>query len=130
MQEQYKETEHIKLRNERTLEGALDAIITTSHDNKIIFFNHAAEELWGHDRQEIMNHDVGILFSHKIIEEDEFLAAYAGPGDSKITGIRKKIKIVTKKKEEKKVLILLSRTQVENDITYTAFIQPGEGKML
>ena len=108
MQQQYKEIEHIKMRNERTLEGALDAIITTSHDNKIIFFNHAAEELWGYNRQEIMNHDVGILFSHKIIEEDEFLAGYAGPGDNKIIGIRKEIKILTKQKEEKPVLILLS----------------------
>ncbi|MBP1667780.1 MAG: bdlA 6 [Bacteroidetes bacterium] len=130
MQEQYKETEHIKLRNERTLEGALDAIITTSHDNKIIFFNHTAEELWGHNRQEILHHDVGILFSHKLIEEDEFLATFAGPGDNKIIGIRKEIKILTKKKEVKKVRIVLSRTQVENDITYTAFIQPVEVKML
>jgi PAS domain S-box-containing protein len=123
IQQQYKETEHIKLRNERTLEGAMDSIITTSHDNKIIFFNHAAEELWGYDRQEIMNHDIGVLFSHKIIEEDEFLAGYVGPGDNKLIGIRKEIKILTKKKEEKTVLILLSRAQVENDVTYTAFIQ-------
>jgi PAS domain S-box-containing protein len=123
VQQQFKETEHIKLRNEKMMEGALDAIITTSHDNKIIFFNHAAEELWGNDRQEIMYHDVGNLFSHKIIEEDEFLARYAGPGDNKIIGVRKEIRILTKRKEEKKVIILLSRAQVENDITYTAFIQ-------
>jgi PAS domain S-box-containing protein len=123
IQQQYKETEHIKLRNERTLEGAMDAILITSHDNKIIFFNHAAEELWGYNRQEILHHDVGVLFSHKIIENDEFLAGYAGPGDNKIIGVRKEIKILTKKKEEKTVLILLSRAQVENDVTYTAFIQ-------
>jgi PAS domain S-box-containing protein len=123
IQQQYKETEHIKLRNERTLEGAMDAIITTSHNNKIIFFNHAAEELFGYNRQEIMHHDVGILFSHKIVEEDEFLALYTGPGDNKIIGVRKEIKILTKKKEEKTVLILLSRALVENDVTYTAFIQ-------
>ena len=39
MKEQFTEIENIKIRNERTLEGALDAIITTSRDNKIIFFN-------------------------------------------------------------------------------------------
>ena len=123
MQQQYKEIERIKIRNERTLEGALDAIITTGHDNKIIFFNHAAEELWGYKRQEIINHDIGILFSHKIIEEDEFLIAYTGPGDSKIIGVRKEINILTKQKEEKHVRALLSRAQVDNEVTYTAFIQ-------
>ncbi|MBN2273386.1 MAG: PAS domain S-box protein [Bacteroidales bacterium] len=123
MQQQYKEIEHIKIRNERTLEGALDAIITTAHDNKIIFFNHAAEELWGYKREETINHDVGILFSHKTIEEDDFLLKYTGPGDKKIIGVRKEIKIMTKQKEEKPVLILLSRAQVENEVTYTAFIQ-------
>ncbi len=123
MQQQFKEIEHIKIRNERTLEGALDAIITTGHDNKIIFFNHAAEEIWGYKRQEVINHDIGVLFSHKNIEEDEFLARYAGPGDNKILGIRKEIKVHTKQKEEKHVLILLSRAQVDNEITYTAFIQ-------
>jgi PAS domain S-box-containing protein len=123
MQQQFKEIEHIKLRNERTLEGALDAIITTGHDNKIIFFNHAAEDLLGYKRQEVINHDVGILFSHKIIEDDEFLVKYTGPGDNKMIGIRKEIKILTKQKEEKPVLILLSRAKVETEITYTAFIQ-------
>ncbi len=123
IQQQFKEIEHIKIRNERTLEGALDAIITTGHDNKIIFFNHAAEELWGYKRQEVLQHDVGILFSHEIIEHDEFLANYTDPGDDKVIGVRKEIKILTKKKEEKPVLILLSRAQVENEITYTAFIQ-------
>jgi PAS domain S-box-containing protein len=123
VQQQFKEIEHIKIRNERTLEGALDAIITTGHDNKIIFFNHAAEELWGYSRDEVIHRDVGILFSHEIIEEDEFLAFYTGPGDDKIIGIRKEIKIMTKHKEEKPVLILLSRAQIENEVTYTAFIQ-------
>jgi PAS domain S-box-containing protein len=129
IQNQYKEIEHIKIRNERTLEGTLDSIITTSRNNKVIFFNHAAEELWGYDKQEVLNHDVGILFSNSIIEDDEFLSHYTDPGDDKVIGIRKEIKIVTKQKEEKSVFILLSRAQVDNDITYTAFIQDIEDKM-
>ncbi len=123
MQNQYKEIEKIKIRNERTLEGALDAIITTGSDNKIIFFNHAAEELWGYNKQEILYQDVGLLFPLHLIESDEFISRYTGPGDQKIIGVRKEVKILTRNKEEKPVLILLSRAQVENEITYTAFIQ-------
>ena len=123
MQNQYKEIERIKIRNERTLEGALDAIITTSNDNKIIFFNNAAEEMWGYPKNEVLGMDIGILFSNEQIESDEFLTAYTGPGDNKVIGVRKEIKISTKSGEEKPVLILLSKAQVDTENTYTAFIQ-------
>lgn len=126
MQEQFKEIERIKIRNERTLEGALDAIITTSHDNKIIFFNHAAELLVGYNKQEVLGKDIGILFSNKSVEEDDFLAKYTGPGDHKIIGKRKEVRIKTKDGDEIPVLVLLSKAQVEKENTYTAFIQTIE----
>ena len=126
MQEQFREIERIKIRNERTLEGALDAIITTSHDNKIIFFNHAAELLVGYSKEEVLGKDIGILFANKTIEEDEFLSKYAGPGDNKIIGKRKEVRIKTKGGDEIPVLILLSKAQVERENTYTAFIQTIE----
>ena len=40
--EQFKEVEAIKIRTEKTLEGALDAIITMDKNGKIDFFNEAA----------------------------------------------------------------------------------------
>ncbi|MBN2612872.1 MAG: PAS domain S-box protein [Bacteroidales bacterium] len=126
MQNQYKEIEKIKLRNERTLEGALDAIFTIGNDNKIIFFNKAAEELWGYSKEEVTGHDVAILFSAAIIEEDDFLMKMVEPGSNKIVGVRKEIKIFSKSGEEKSVLVLLSNAQVEKENTYTAFIQNVE----
>ncbi len=126
MQHQFKEIEKIKLRNERTLEGALDAIITFSHDNKIIFFNKAAEDLWGYNKEEVLNSDIGILFNVSLIEADDFLAKLTEPGNNKIVGVRKEIKIASKSGEEKTVLILLSNAQVEKENTYTAFIQNVE----
>ncbi|NJK87176.1 MAG: hypothetical protein HC906_15555 [Bacteroidales bacterium] len=67
--------------------------------------------------------DIGILFNNKLIEEDDFLIKLTAPGDEKIIGVRKEIKIFTKNKEEKPVLILLSKAQVDQENTYTAFIQ-------
>ncbi len=124
--QQYKDIEKIKVRNERTLEGALDAIIITSQDNKIIFFNHAAEELLGYKKEEVLTQDIGILFSNKVVDSNDFVAKYIGPGDLKIIGERKEVKIKPKNGEEKPVLVLLSKAQVEDEITYTAFIQTIE----
>lgn len=126
MIEQYKEIERIKIRNERTLEGALDAIITTSNSNKILFYNKAAEILLGYTKDEVMGNDVSILFPDSEIKDDEFVSKYVAIGDNKIVGIRKEVKIKTKSGEEIPVLFLLSKAQVEQEITYTAFIQTIE----
>jgi hypothetical protein len=43
-----------------------------------------------------------------------------------MVGVRTEIKMKTKDNQEISVLMLLSRAQVENEITYTAFIQTIE----
>jgi PAS domain S-box-containing protein len=126
MREQFQEIERIKIRNERTLEGALDAVITTSHDNKILFYNQASVNMLGYSKEEVLGKDVGILFKNETVDKDEFLHKYTGPGDDKIVGQRKEINIKTKSGKEIPVLILLSKAQVEKETTYTAFIQPIE----
>lgn len=126
MQDQYIEIERIKIRNERTLEGALDAIVQTSEKNKVIFYNKAAEALLGYTRDEILNQDIKMLFTKESIKENDFVSKYTMPGDKKIVGVRTEIKIKPKKGDELSVLILLSKAQVDNEITYTAFIQTIE----
>ncbi len=125
MQEQFKETESIKIRNERTLEGALDAIIQTTQDNKIIFYNKAAESLLGFSKEETLGQHLSMLFDEKSIEENEFIVKYIGK-DEKIVGVRTEIKMKKKDSEELSVLILLSKAQVDRETTYTAFIQTIE----
>ncbi|MBN2486587.1 MAG: PAS domain S-box protein [Bacteroidales bacterium] len=126
MQEQFKEIERIKIRNERTLEGALDAIVQTSQDNKIIFYNKAAENLLGYSKDEVLGHDVSMFFPQESLAENEFVSNYTKPGDSKIIGVRTEVKIKPKTNGELSVLMLLSKAQVENEITFTAFIQTIE----
>jgi len=123
MKEQFKEIEKIKIRNERTLEGALDAIITINSENKIEFFNKAAEELWGYKKSEVIKKDVRMLFDNDTISNDDFVSKYVGYGDDKIIGERKEITITDKNGDNKQVLVLLSKADVENERTYTAFIQ-------
>ena len=122
MKNQYTAIEKVKDRNEKTLEELPDAVVTIGHDNKIVFFNKAAEKLWGYGRSDVLNQDVGILFSEKTIDVDEFVAAIVGPGDNKIINKRKKTKELTKDKKEREVTILLARARLEDETTYTAFI--------
>ncbi len=123
MKHQFKEIETIKLRNERTLEGALDAIITIDKDSKIDFFNKAAEDLWGLDSMDVLNKNVKLLFSEKNISEDPFINSFVTPGKDKTIGKRQEIQITNKAGEDVSVLFLISEANVDNQHWYTAFIQ-------
>ncbi|MBN2520051.1 MAG: PAS domain S-box protein, partial [Bacteroidales bacterium] len=120
---QYKEMEKVKIRNEKTLEGSLDAIISTNESGKIQFFNKAAEELWGLRKQDVLAKNISILFTPEQIEENEFINKYVKTGSDKIIGIRQEISIINNEGKEIPVLILLSEAEVEGEYTYTAFIQ-------
>jgi PAS domain S-box-containing protein len=126
VKEQFKEMESVKIRNEMMLEGALDAIITTDKEGKLEFFNAAAEKLWGYDREEVLGHNVSMLFSKDSAKTDEFLLAYLSVDAKKIIGERKEVPIKNKYGDEVAVLILLSEAEIGDDHSYTAFIQNVE----
>jgi PAS domain S-box-containing protein len=123
MRKQFEEVEKIKLRNERTLEGALDAIVTINQGGTIEFFNKAAEELWGIDRKDAIGNNIKLLFSPESIEQEEFVQSFVTPGADKTIGVRKEVNITTQSGEEMSVLFLLSQATVDDQQTFTAFIQ-------
>lgn len=123
---QFKETERIKNINERIVEDSPEAIITTSSDNRVVFFNKAAELLWKTDRKDVLQQDITVLFPEKLTDKDALLGSFVRPGDNKITGQRRKSMIIDKSGKEKAVNILLTKARVDNENTYTAFIQPAD----
>jgi PAS domain S-box-containing protein len=123
MRSQFKEIERVKVRTEKTLEGALDAIFTINQDGLIEFFNRAAENLWGYKRTEVLGNEVRILFAKDRKKHDEFVTKLINPGQRKLVGERKEITITDKEGNDKNVLILLSEAKVDKEQTFTAFIQ-------
>ncbi len=120
---QFKEVEKVKIRNEKTLEGFLDAIITTDQDGIVQFFNHAAEELFGANKTDVLGQNIRILFPPDATDKDEFLGAYLDPEKQAITGERREITITKNDGEEINVLMLLTEAKVGRELTLTAFIQ-------
>lgn len=120
---QFKEIEREKIRTEMTLEGFLDAIITTDHDGIVKFYNHAAEELFGMSKEEILGESIRVLFSPDATDMDEFLASYLDPEKPAIIGERREISFTKKDGEEINVLMLLTEAKVGREHTITAFVQ-------
>ena len=126
LQEQFMEVANVKERNEKTLDGMLDAIITTNHKGRIEFFNKAAESLWGYGREEVLGKKVNMLFSAETIEANEFVKAFVTPDMDKTVGSRVEVPIKNKFGEEVPVLFLISEAEVGNEHSFTAFIQNAE----
>ncbi len=119
-----KDIETVKERNEKTLEGALDAIITINHNEEVELFNKAAEELWKIDRKEILGKNVKKILPppHNKAKNGEIIKYLQSP-DNDLIGKRTEVNIVDSKGEEIPVLLTLSGVKVGDKYTYTAFIQ-------
>jgi len=122
VRQQFKEIEKEKIRNERTLEGALDAIMTIDDKGIVKFFNQAAEELWEVKKDSIIGRNVSKLFPNYDFN-DEFINSFIDSTEDKVIGQRREVVLKDSKGNEKSVLFLLSQAKVEEEITYTAFIQ-------
>lgn len=123
VKQQFQEIEKVKIRNEKTLEGAHDAIITINQDGSIDFFNRSAENLWGYARKEVLGKNISMLFRDIAKEDDEFVYTLIHPEQRKIVGTRKEVNILNSQGEDVAVLIILAGAKVQNEYTYTAFIQ-------
>jgi len=121
-EKQIREVEKAKLRNERTLEGAADAIITIDQNGVVKFFNKAAEILWSTERDVVLGRNVKKLFP-KAEYKDEFTKSFLDPKVDKIVGERREITLTDSNGEDIPVIIILSRAILEDEVTYTAFIQ-------
>lgn len=124
---QYQEIEKIKVRNEKTLEGAHDAIVTINQSGDVEFFNRAAETLWGYSRTEVLGKNIKMLFREYTQDEDEFMTNLLHPDKRKFVNVRKETSILAKGGSEKPVVMILAGAKVQNEYTYTAFIQSAEG---
>ena len=120
---QFQEIERVKVRNEKTLEGAHDAIVTINQAGDVEFFNRAAETLWGYSRTEVLGKNIKMLFRNYTQDEDEFMVNLLHPDKRKVVGVRKEEQILAKDGTEKPVIIMLAGAKILNEYSYTAFIQ-------
>jgi len=123
MKDQFREIEMIKEKNEKTLEGFLDAIVSFNHEGTIEFFNKAAEELWEFGKSEVIGRPIRMLFSEADVTGSDFVARMVDPSSPKVVGDRKEVNITNNNDESLSVLILLSEAEVGGKKSYTAFIQ-------
>lgn len=124
MKQQFKETETLKMLNEKTLEGMLDAVVTINKRNTITFFNKAAEDLWNLTREDVLGKPISaILPPTEESGNNMYMGNFFRYGEKEMIGTRTEVFILNSQKEQIPVLITLSEARIGKEYNLTAFIQ-------
>lgn len=106
------------------LERAIDAVVVIDTDNSVIFFNTAAETLWGYSRDEVLGKNVRMLVPVQFqAGHDQFVNANRTTGQDRIVGASRDVKLVRKDGEEVSVSLALSKMQMGKSWAYAAFVR-------
>jgi PAS domain S-box-containing protein len=108
----------------QTLEQALDAVVTIDQDNKVTFFNAAAERLWGYPRAEVLGQNVKMLVPQEIQgRHDGLVNANRETGQDRIVGTSREVEIYRKDGSVVWGNLSLSKVRLDGRILYTAFVK-------
>lgn len=125
-----KETQIKKLEAElcskqEVLEQALDGIVTIDGKSKeIIFFNAAAEKLWGYTREEVIGKNIKFIVPKAIqANHDSYVDANLHTRQDKIVGTSRDIEVERKDGSTFWANLSLTRVEVNGDTMYTAFVK-------
>lgn len=108
-----------------TLDQALDAVVEIDDQNRVIFYNPAAEALWGYTREEVIGNNVSMLvpMRHRA-GHDDMVNRNRITGVNRIVGSSREVELERKDGETRWASLSLSKIPRENGtITYTAFMR-------
>ncbi|MDP0927262.1 methyl-accepting chemotaxis protein [Paracoccus onubensis] len=109
---------------EAALANAIDAVVIIDRRNDVIFFNRAAELLWGYSAREVLGKNVRMLVpKHFQAGHDEYVDSNRRTGNDKIVGSSRDLKLVRRDGSEVTVSLALSKMPVGGSWAYAAFIR-------
>jgi len=115
----------IKPDESSVLENFVDGVIVIDKKGVVVFFNKAAEKMFGYSRNEVISHNVRCLMSPDIAKHhNHYIRRYLRTGQSRVLGLGRKLE--AKRKDGKLIPVWLSVS--ENKVgkhqhTFTATVQ-------
>ena len=113
-----------KAKNIAVLEGCVDGVITFNQDGIIEYFNKAAEEIWGIERQKVVGKPLDLVMPVKLEhDENTIRALFSHNGSHKEIGVRTEMSWTDDHGKETDLLVTLTHARVGSDIAFTIFAQ-------
>ena len=108
----------------QTLEQTLDAVVMIDDQNQVIFFNPAAERLWGYSNKEVIGKNVKMLFTTEIqTHYEDYINAHPNSGVNTSIDFSRDVEFPRKDGTMTWGNLSLSKTKVGQKINYTAFVK-------
>ncbi|MDP2572215.1 PAS domain S-box protein [Vibrio penaeicida] len=106
------------------IDNALDAIVSIDKNNKVFYFNHAAEKLWGYSEKEVIGKNVKMLVPQQFQpDHDDYVNKNRTTGQNVIVGTSRKLELIRKDGSKVWVSLALSKTKLPDGIGYSAFVK-------
>ena len=111
-------------RNYQVLEQAVDSIITIDNNKIVLFFNKAAENMFGFNREEVMGQNVKMIvpMEHQG-NHDQYVDANIRTGVNKVVGAGRDLPMTRKDGSKFWGNLALSKVNVDGKLQFTAFIK-------
>ena len=106
------------------LERAIDAVVIIDTENRVTFFNKAAETLWGYSPKEVLGQNVKMLVPEQYrANHDQLIGANRRTGVDRIVGSSRDLELTRKDGRKAFVSLALSKVKMGNSWGYAAFVR-------
>lgn len=106
------------------LEQAVDAVVIIDDRNEVVFFNAAAERLWGRGREDVIGRNVGMLVPAKLLRHhDGHIARNRNGASDRLVGTSVEVPVERPDGTVRHGSLSLSRVSIDGRIFYSAFVQ-------
>lgn len=110
-------------RYKQMMDQSIDAIVSIDHQNRVTYFNKAAEKLWGFSKNEVIGNNVKMLVPQEIqSKHDGFVNHHRHTGQNKIVDTSRDVELERKNGEKTWVRIALSKIPTRRGNHYTATV--------
>jgi two-component system, LuxR family, sensor kinase FixL len=117
-----KSREFIILRE--AVENANEAFVTIGENHKVIFFNKAAERMFGYCREEVLNYDLDIIMTPQCSKDHrKAVARYVQERKPTLIGHESEFTAVRKNGEPFSASISFSVAEIEGNLFFTALVR-------
>lgn len=106
------------------VENTNEAFVTIDESSTVIFFNKAAERMFGYDRAEVLGHDLGKILTPMCRAGHELaVARYVRTGEATLIGHETELVVARKNGETFPAAISFSVADIEGQLYFTALVR-------
>lgn len=106
------------------VENANEAFVTIDQDSTVVFFNKAAEQIFGHDRSEVLGRNLGLILGPSCrAGHDRAVALYVKTGQARLIGHETEFAIMHKSGATFPGSISFSVAKVDDRLFFTGIIR-------